>query len=159
MKTVILQLSADSCQKALEELKAYKKDIKPKMQEVCRRLAEIAVQEARLYTAMAGEYGNGDVQVDAIPMNDGYKIVMSGKDVYFIEFGTGDAVNSHYPNVSVPVYSGSWSESHAKQYSEYGVWWYNGEMLDGTPAYMPMLHAEMAIRRNVKSVTKEVFGT
>ena len=156
MKKIILELSTQSAQDALNELKQYKKTVNPKLQEVCRRLAEIGMQEAQMYFGQA-EYGNTDASLATEPMKNGYKIVMSGSDVYFIEFGTGDAVNNHYPEVSVPVYSGSWSETHAKEYSTNGVWWYNGEMLDSTPAYMPMLHAEMAIRRNAKRVMKEVF--
>ena len=157
MKKIVIELSQQSIQDALNELKQYKTEIKPKLQEVCRKLAEIGMQEAQLYLSQAG-YGNTDASLSTEPMKNGYKIVMSGSDVYFIEFGTGDDANNHYPNASVPVYPGSWSESHKQQYSTYGVWWYNGEMLDGTPAYMPMLHAEMAIRRNMKRVTKEVFG-
>ena len=157
MKTIVLELSPQSTQDALNELKQYKKTVNPKLQEVCRRLAEIGMQEAQMYLSQA-EYGNTDASLATEPMKNGYKIVMSGSDVYFIEFGTGDDVNNHYPEVSVPVASGSWSEAHAKQYSTYGVWWYNGEMLDGTPAYMPLFHAEMAIRRNAKRIVKEVFG-
>lgn len=156
MKTIVLELSTQSTQDALNELKQYKRTVNPKLQEVCRRLAEIGMQEAQMHLAQAG-YGNTEASLATEPMKNGYKIVMSGADVYFIEFGTGDAVNNHYPEVSVPVASGSWSETHAKQYSTNGVWWYNGEMLDSTPAYMPMLHAEMAIRRNAKRVMKEVF--
>ena len=106
MKKIILELSTQSAQDALNELKQYKKTVNPKLQEVCRRLAEIGMQEAQMYLGQA-EYGNTDASLATEPMKNGYKIVMSGSDVYFIEFGTGDAVNNHYPEVSVPVYSGS----------------------------------------------------
>ena len=45
-KQIILELSPESCKKALDELKEYKRKIKSKLDEVCKRLAEIGAQEA-----------------------------------------------------------------------------------------------------------------
>ena len=84
--------------------------------------------------------------------------------MYFIEFGTGFNAGTAYgdkgvpPSVSVPVYPGSWSEEHAKAFSEHGYWYYAGEKLQGTEAEMPMYYAEKAIRENEKRVFEEVFG-
>ena len=61
-------------------------------------------------------------------------------------------------SVSVPVHPGSWSEAHAKAFSEHGYWYYGGEKLQGTEAEMPMYYAEKAIRENEKRVFEEVFG-
>ena len=161
MKTITIQLSADSCQRAVDELKKYSKEIAPKLDEVCRRLAEIGAIEARARFAR-GDHGNGGVNVTVEKISNGYKIVASGHDVYFIEFGTGVNAGVAYgdgmPPTSVPVYPGSWSEQHAKQFSDYGFWYYNGERLEGTEAEMPMYYAGKAIRNNEKKVFKEVFG-
>ena len=86
MKTIALHLSPDSCQQALKDLKAYRKSIEPKLDEICRRLAEIGAQEARVRFAR-GNYGNGNVRVWTEPIANGHKIVANGHDVYFIEFG------------------------------------------------------------------------
>ena len=156
MKHIKIELSPESCQAALEQLKVYKKEIEPKLDEICRRLAEIGAQAAR--EAITGEYGNTDATVlDPVKIRNGYKIVMSGADVYFVEFGTGDDVSAHY-NPSVSIEPGSWSETHKQRYSTYGYWWYNGEKLEGTPAQMPMFYAEKAIRANARRVAKEVLG-
>ena len=158
MKTVKIELSPESCNEALEELKKYKKEVKPKLKEVCRRLAEIGAQTAQAHLG-PDLHGNDDARILPIePIENGYKIVMQGKDVYFIEFGTGDDVDRHFENVSVPIVSGSWSMEHAEKYVTYGYWWYGGEKLEGTPAYMPMYYASKAIRDNIKRVAKEVFG-
>jgi hypothetical protein len=99
-----------------------------------------------------------------IKISNGYKIVAAGEDVYFIEFGTGFNAGTAYgdkgvpPSVSVPVHPGSWSEEHAKAFSEHGYWYYAGEKLQGTEAEMPMYYAEKAIRENEKRVFEEVFG-
>ena len=161
MKKILLQLSADSCNKAVQELIAYQKEIIPKLDEVCRRLAEIGAQEAQARFAR-GDHGNGGVSVTTERIKDGYKIVASGHDVYFIEFGTGHFAGVGYgegmPPTSVPVYPGSWSEQHAQKFSEYGYWYYAGERLEGTEAEMPMYYAGRAIRNNERRIVKEVFG-
>lgn len=156
MKTISVELSVDSCKKAIEELKAYQTSVKPKINEVCKRLAEIGRDTAQRIFDSAGE-GNGGVRVEVVQIDNGWKIVASGSDVYFIEFGTGDDVDPHY-DVSVPVFSGSWSMEHAQKYAQDGYWYYRKVRYEGTPAYMPMYYAEKAIRENERRVVQEVFG-
>ena len=90
-------------------------------------------------------------------IDNGYKLVMSGEDVYFIEFGTGSNVEPHY-QTSVPVFAGSWSMEHSQKYAKQGWWWYGGEPLVGTIAYMPMYYAEKKMREEIPRIVKEVFG-
>lgn len=154
-KQIILELSKESCQKALKELEKYQKEVKPKLVEVCKRLAEIGREEANAHLALAN--GNDDARIDIEPMDGGYKLVMSGSDVYFIEFGTGSDVDAHY-ETSVPVFAGSWSMEHSQQYARHGWWWYGGEIYTGTPAYMPMYYAGKKMREEIPRIVKEVFG-
>lgn len=156
MRKIAIELSPGSCQQAIAELKAYKKQIDPKVEEVCKRLAMLGRDTAQAFFDIAGE-GNGGVTVTAEPCENGWKIVASGHDVYFIEFGTGDAVSDHYL-ASVPLYPGSWSEGHAQKYTTQGYWYYNKVRYTETPAYMPMFNAEKEIRLNAKRIVREVFG-
>lgn len=156
MKQIVLELSKDSCNKALKELEKYQKEIKPKMLEVCKRLAEIGAQEANAHLVLAN--GNDDARISVEPMDGGYKLVMSGTDVYFIEFGTGNDVNAYTPNTTVLVAQGSWSETHAKVYMTYGYWYYDKVRYEGTPAYMPMYYAGKKMREEMPRIVKEVFG-
>lgn len=157
-RTIKISLSDESCQEAIKILEEYQKRISPKLDEVCRRLAEIASETARAIVSQSGD-GNTDAVVsEPIKIKNGYKISMDGEDVYFVEFGTGDEVEAYNPNVSVLVGSGSWSETHAQKYMNYGYWYYAGVRLEGTPAYMPMFYAGEAIRQNEKRIVKEVFG-
>lgn len=155
MKQIILELSKDSCNKALKELEKYQKEIKPKMLEVCKRLAEIGAQEANAHLVLAN--GNDDARISVEPMDGGYKLVMSGTDVYFVEFGTGSDVEPHY-QTSVPVFAGSWSMEHSQKYAKQGWWWYGGDIYVGTPAYMPMYYAGQKMREEMPRIVKEVFG-
>lgn len=158
MKTVTLQLSAHSCQQALSEIEKYQEQIEPKLNEICRRLAEIGKQEAiSIVSQIKASEGNAVERIDAVPIENGYKLVMEGEDVYFIEFGTGDGVSPHY-DTSVPVAWGSWSAENGQMLWNNGFWYYDGVRYTGTPAYMPMYYAEKAMRENVKRITEEIFS-
>lgn len=158
MKTITIELSKESCNKALKELEKYQKEIKPKLDEVCKRLAEIGRDEAAsILSSVKPQEGNSDARVDAVPIDNGYKIVMEGEDVYFIEFGTGDGVSAHY-DTSVPVAYGSWSVEHSQMLWKNGFWYYDKVRFTGTPAYMPMYYAEKKMREEMPSIVKEVFG-
>lgn len=157
MKRIEVELSTESCEKAVQALNAYKEKVLPKLDEVCKRLAEIGAEAAREHLQL--ENGNTDAKIeDPVPIKNGYKIVMSGEDAYFIEFGTGEFTYAHGEEVSVPVYPGSYSEEHAQQFSKYRFWWYGGEQFEGTPAFRPLLYAGMAIREAMPKVVKEVFN-
>lgn len=157
MKKISIELTADSCRAAVEALRQYRKEIKPKLDEVCKRLVEIGMLEAQLHLVLAN--GNTDATIlQPVKIDNGYKLVMQGEDVYFVEFGTGDAANPNGYAVSVPVYPGSYSEEHAEKYATYGFWWYGGEKLTETPAYMPMYYAGKRMREELPRIVKEVFG-
>ena len=158
MKRITIELSPSSCQKALEELKRYEREIRPKLDEVCRRLAEIGREEAvSIVDGIKLSEGNSVERVDVVKIGNGYKLVMEGKDVYFIEFGTGDGVSANY-DTSVPVAWGSWSAEHSQMLFKYGFWYYDKVRYTGTPAYMPMYYAEKKMREEMPREVKEVFG-
>lgn len=158
MKTITLELSKESCDKAVKELERYQKTIKPKLDEVCKRLAEIGKAEAlSIINSIPISEGNVVERVDAVKIDNGYKLVMEGDDVYFIEFGTGDGVVPHYAP-SVPVAWGTWSESHGQMLWKNGFWYYDKVKYTGTKAYMPMYYAEKKMREEMPRVVKEVFG-
>jgi len=157
MRNIVVQLSPASCEAAAKELDEFYNKLKPRMQEVCRRLAEIGLAEAQAHLFF--DNGNDMAWLEAVPTNKGYKIVMSGEDVYFIEFGTGGAANTHGYTPLVAVYPGSFSEQNAKKYSTYGFWYYNKVRYTSTPAYMPMYYAGKKIREELPRVVREVFGT
>lgn len=157
MRSIQIELSVQGCEEALKKIAEYEKSIKPRMLAVCKLLAEIGATAAQAHMGGANE-GNADAAIMPIePTENGYKIVMSGSDVYFVEFGTGDYVDRHFDNTSVPIFSGSWSMEHSQQYVTNLYWYYGGQRYEGTTAYMPMYYASMAIRDNIKRVASEVF--
>ena len=158
MKTIAIELSVDSCNKAIKELHEYQKRIRPKLDEVCRQVAEVGRDEAlSIINGIRLQDGNAVERVDVVPTDNGYKLVMEGEDVYFIEFGTGDGVSAHY-DVSVPVAWGSWSAEHSQMLWNKGFWYYDNVRYTGTTAYMPMYYAERKMREEAPRIVKEVFG-
>ena len=158
MRTITLELSAESCNRAVKELEKYQKEIKPKMDEVCKRLAEIGRDEAiSVVNGIRLSDGNSVERIEAVQIDNGWKIVMSGEDVYFIEFGTGDGVTPHY-DTNVPVAWGTWSAEHKQMLWKYGFWYYDKVKYTGTTAYMPMYYAEKRMREEMPRIVKEVFG-
>ena len=158
MKRIEIELTSASCGKAIRELGKIQKEYSKKIDEVCKKLAQIGRDEAQRRFDRGKEHGNGDVIVTVMPIENGYKIVASGEDVYFIEFGTGFFANPNGYATSIPVYPGSYSEQHAKAFSEHQYWYYAGEKLQGTEAQNAMYYAGKAIRDNEKRIVQEVFG-
>jgi hypothetical protein len=153
MKTIEIELSPKSIDKAIEEL-----DFISHIDTVCQDLALIGADEATRRFMRGSQDGNNDWDVEVVPIENGWKIVASGKDVYFIEFGTGFFAHPNGYETSVPVYPGSWSEQHAQMFSRYGFWYYKGEKLQGTEAQNAMYYAGKAIRDNVNRVIEKVMN-
>ena len=168
MSTETFEVTIDGCDRVLKALERYEKQLIPKLDEVCKRLAQIGADAANLHYAEAradsAETGNSGTTAIVLPLEtgNGYKVFAQGQDVYFIEFGTGNAAGMFYgdglPPTSVPVYPGSWSEQHSKMYSTNEYWFWHGEIMSSTPVYMPMYYAGKAIRENMKRVIEEVFS-
>lgn len=163
MRKITIELSPNSCTVACHALAKYRKENQKdkRLEEVCRRIAEIGAAEARLWAQLGQAYGNDDITVTTERIKNGYKVVMSGSDIYFVEFGTGDFAGEYAGDtsgVSVGVMPGDWSDTHARQYSEKGEWKYRGQTYHGTPAEMPMYHAGRRMREEIPNVMREVFG-
>lgn len=154
-------LDLESIRSAAKQTRAVAAQMEEMATEICRRLAEIGVQVANIYYIPEGWSGNTDVTVTAEPIPNGYKVVASGKDVFFMEFGAGVTAGLGYdaseitPPVSIEP--GSWSETHKRQYSEKGYWYYKKQMFDGLAPQMGMYHGHKEVRQRVEEVVKEVF--
>lgn len=158
MRNILVEMTPSSCYHAKQKLDAYARREKDRLDEVCRRLAEIGAREASSVVAgIRTAEGNTDVRVEAKRTDNGWKIVMEGQDVYFIEFGTGDGVSAHY-DTSVPVAWGTWSAEHKQVLWTRGFWYYDKVRFTGTPAYMPMYYAEKKMREEMPKVIQEVYG-
>lgn len=146
-----------------KDLRRIASEMEQKGIEICRRLAELGMRVASINYAGGFIDGNDAVTVTIEPIKNGYKIVASGEDVYFLEFGTGVAAGNGYDtsviDPPVDITPGSWSETHKRQFSEKGYWYYNGRKYEMTTPRMGMYHAAKEVERNIKRVAEEVLNS
>ena len=91
-------------------------------------------------------------------LQDGYRIVAEGQDILFIEFGAGDmagATSVLYDQVPVVVRRGSWSETHAQQYSTQGFWFFGGKMYRETVPHPAFYYAYQAMVQALPQIVSE----
>ena len=89
---------------------------------------------------------------------DGYKIVAEGQDIVFVEFGAGDMAGTTsvlYDQVPVVVRPGSWSETHAQQYSTQGFWFFGGKMYRETVPHPAFYYAYQAMVQALPQIVSE----
>lgn len=163
-KTVIkCTLDKQDIDRAIKELKAYKRDFLQKEKRLLEGLAEIGIKEASVRFTTAMYDGTNDVSVRLNKAKNGYVIEAKGNAVAFIEFGAGVYHNGSepYPN-SRPegvVGIGEYGKGMGKR----RAWGYKNEndelvITRGNPAAMPMWYASEEIKNSVLRVVREVFG-
>lgn len=170
-KTIKIELSTSSIDKAIKELEKFKQDCLDKEKRMLEALANIGVREASVRFTTAMYDGINDVTVSLEKTDNGYAIVASGQAVAFIEFGTGVYHNTSepYPN-SRPdgiVGIGEYGKGMGKR----RAWFYKGEpgtngevqkngvvKTRGNPAAMPMWYASEEMKRSILQIAREVFG-
>ena len=159
-RKVVIELSPQSVKDAVKILETYKKWVDKKMDELMVRLAAVGLETARVRFEMGATEGNKAPETWVEPIENGFKIIARGKDVFFIEFGAGDAAGNHPDAAKAPVDTspGSYSAKNTMEYVKYGSWHHDGKKYTELPAYMPMYHAARDIERNITKIAKEVFG-
>lgn len=159
-RKIVVELSPSSIKDAVKMLDAYKKFAEKKVEELMLRLAAVGLETARVYFELGAADGNKAPETWVEPIENGFKIIAQGKDVYFIEFGAGDAAGNHPDAANAPVatYPGSFSEKNTGEYAKYHSWHHHKIKYTEIQPQMPMYNAAREIERNVKKIAKEVFG-
>lgn len=159
----------ESVAAAVRKVNRIKKWIEKKGAELARRLAEVGMNEARIYFDVGSTFydGDGSVAVTVEPSKDGYRIVAEGQAVCFIEFGAGVHFNGTeaYPNDDITRRQGG-----VVGIGQYGQgkgmrpngWWYNdsdgkSHHTFGNPPAKAMWHGGVKVRNDLTRIAKEVF--
>ena len=170
-KTISIGLSKESIQQAVKELKQYKSDLKTKVEKFVSSLAtrlQLEV-ESGFNTAPGDDVLNGEARKTTptvtVVESGKYKVklVASGGDVMFLEFGAGV-----YHNTDVGTSPHPKGSEFGFTIGSYGigkgankVWgYYDGNELvltHGTPASMPMYHAVERVRDEIEWMAREAF--
>lgn len=106
----------------------------------------------------ASSPGNNDWVSYVEPYKKGHRVVVTGSDVGFLEFGTGVETmpNDFAADMPYSVQPGTWSATHKREFVEKGHWYYGGKSIEGTPPTRGMQQALDYIRQeaNVKAKIK-----
>lgn len=162
-----MTLSRSSINDAINELKAYKKELINKNDIFVRRLVELGLNVVNMKVRQS--LGDSDdaassAYVDNLGRLVKAEIHLTGSDVLFIEFGAGIFYNTpgQHPleddfGMGVGTYPG---QTHA--FDDY--WFYTdeqgntGQISYGTQATMPMYSASIEMYQQVVQIAREVFG-
>ena len=162
-KVIRISLSTQSIGQAIKELKAYRDSLESRKEKLLEELAKIGVQEASVRFTTAIYDGVNDSEVTLETIENGYRIVASGKAVAFIEFGAGVYHNptEPYPNPRPDgiVGIGEYGKGHGKRQA-WGFKNESGELVitHGNPAAMPMWYASEEMRNSILKIARRVFG-
>ena len=132
--------------------------------EYMRELTDAGVQMASdTFNSVDPVYENVDVAVTA-QTEDGidYRIIASGHDAAFIEFGAGVNAGVRRPTVQADfdISPGSWSSSEGGQgeFAKYGSWHHGGHKYFGAPAMGGMQEACNTMQQQSPNIARRVFG-
>lgn len=162
-KTIRIELSEASINRAIQELEQFKNWIEAKTKALNERLAEVARERAAEVFGAAEYDGENDVEVYANPTSNGWEVIANGKAVFFIEFGAGVFHNTGptYPEERPEgiVGIGEYGKGRGKQIR----WRYKGadgevHISYGNPAYMPMWKGREEAFARLQQIVTEVFG-
>lgn len=176
--TIHMDLSVKSVRNAIKELKKYEDDLTYKCQLLAEKLADRGIETAKMNTGNFGHYIKFSKEITSnenectviIVAEDVRKIISQWKSgdqikkaevspLLMVEFGSGFKAQNpnNLPGVGQGTFPG---QTHA--FDKEGWYWID---LDGnlnhsygiTPK-MPMYHAAMKMRNDIKTIAKEVFG-
>lgn len=161
-RTITMALGETSINNVIEDLRQYKSWVKQKTDELTEQLARIGAMEATVRFSRAYYDGPKDAAVSVEPIPNGWKIVASGKDVCFLEFGAGIYFNGPEPYPDRPSgisKIGEYGQGKGKQ-NTWGFYNDNGDLIltHGTPAAMPMYYASRVMEQEIRRIAREVFG-
>ena len=168
MKTISIELSEASIQRAIAEIEEYKNSINHKLDLFMDRMAQIGIDVVRTTMESVPDEDRGSYYVEDIREPRGFAIRLTGDKILFVEFGAG-VIHSNPQNPKAAEMGfgvGTYNPKSGNAWNLVkwgGGWWYsdNGRSVHsyGNPAYMPMYKADVEIMEKARSVAKEVFGS
>lgn len=169
-KKISISLSQKSIQNAINEVRKYQRELIDKNELFVRRLAELGIpiidQNIAAAQGDSDKSHNTYIKINSFVSYSEAKLVVEGKDLLFIEFGSGihyngSAGTSPHPKGEEFGYTiGSYGKGQGKN----DFWFYyadTGEsvMSHGTEATMPVFRASQEIIQNIRRIAREVFGS
>ena len=165
-----IELSQKSIQSAIKQIENYRDKLIRKNREFVKRLGEVGIPVIDSNIAVAA--GDSDKTHDAYIKINSFgdyaqaTLIVSGKDLLFIEFGAGVHYNGAVGSSPHPLGAskGYTIGSYGKGNGSKDVWYYyadTGEIVksQGTQATMPVYKAGVEMRQQMLKIAKEVFSS
>lgn len=165
-----IELSQKSIQSAIKQIENCRDKLIRKNREFVKRLGEVGIPVIDSNIAVAA--GDSDKTHDAYIKINSFgdyaqaTLIVSGKDLLFIEFGAGVHYNGAVGSSPHPLGSskGYTIGSYGKGNGSKDAWYYyadTGEIVksQGTQATMPVYKAGVEMRQQMLKIAKEVFSS
>ena len=149
------RLSVAQVENLIRKVQSYERGLHRKEERLVKRLTLDGAESA------SNAYGSSEITVDAIADGAEGRIIASGEKTKLavMEFGAGDTVVvPEFENLpDYDIYPGSYSETHAQMYEQYGAWYFGGHWYHYVYPRRGMHEAEKTIQNNVAERASEVF--
>lgn len=159
-KTIEVELTTKSINKAVRELRKYKHWVETKERELRFRLAQRGATVASIRFSRAIYNGSSAITVRVVDTGSVAIIYADGKEVAFVEFGSGAKYGYGHPQAAeLGVGPGTYPEGKGHWDDPNGWWYGHGQHSYGNPPAMAMCDAVQAITEQVTTIAKEVFAS
>lgn len=168
-KTIKCSLSNRSIQNAISEIRKYQQELSDKNRIFVQKLCELGIPV--IDQNIAAAQGDSDkshntyIKINSFGSYAQAQLIVEGRDLLFIEFGSGIHYNGSAgssPNPKGQEF-GYTIGSYGQEKGANDHWFYyadTGEsvMSRGTEATMPVYRASVEIIQNIQRIAREVFG-
>lgn len=160
-KKIKIGLSVREIEQLEKSVQEHKKWLQNRSKVLLERLAQLGATNISLRFSRAVYSGKKDFSVSVKPFKNGYKVIVDGESVLFIEFGSGITYGSGHPEASehgmgpgtYPDGKGHWNDLNG---------WYipkekGGGHTYGNPPAMAVYQTVKDLERELPNIVKEVF--
>lgn len=158
-KTIKVELSTQSINNAVNDLRQYAQWVLQKETELRTRLAARGLEVASIQFSAAAYDGVKDVSVRVDDTGSVAVIYAEGKAVAFIEFGSGAKYGYGHPQAAqFGVGPGTYPSDKGLWDNPKGWWYGSGKHSYGNPPAMAMYNAVQTITGELTTIARGVFG-
>lgn len=163
-----INLSKKSINDAIKKLETYRDELNDKNALFVKRLAQIGIDIVEQQIEIADGDSDKYHTIQLIPHSFGSysqaTIKLDGKDILFIEFGSGIHYNPSDPKHADEFGYGVGTYPDQTHAFDPNGWWYMDstgvkQHSYGTRATAPMLTASMIIIHEIRRIAREVYGS
>lgn len=159
-RSIDVELTNDSINAAIRELRKYKSWVTKKEAELRSRLAMIGATVASIQFSRAIYDGAKDVSVRVDDTGSVAVIYAEGEAVAFIEFGAGATYGYGHPKAGeFGVGPGTYPDAKGHWDNPKGWWFGSGQHTYGNPPAMAMYAAVREITEKITEIARGVFAS